>query len=116
MSLLDSMMEDFTIVNKSKVPDGESGFVTVWTDGAVIKAALVLDSTMEAKVAEKSGVTSVYTVTTRRDVKLEYHDVIRRNSDGKVFRITSDPGDKVSPKVSGLDIAQVSAEKWSLTT
>lgn len=115
MSLIDAMMEPCHIINKIKVSDGEGGYSTEWVDGADIRAAIVLDETMQARIGQQQGVTSVYTITTRKDVVLEYHDVIRRDSDGKVFRITSDPGDKVSPNVSTLDISQVTAEKWSLT-
>ena len=116
MSLLDNMMEDFQIINKSKVSDGEGGYFTEWVPGATIQAAVVLDSTMEAQIGQAQGVTSVYTVTTKRDVVLDYHEVIKRLSDGKIFRITSDPDDVKSPGVSNLDIRQVKAEKWSLTS
>lgn len=103
-------------MNKAKESDGEGGFDVVWTDGAVIQAAIINDSSMDARVAEKEGVTSTYTITTSKSVKLEYHDVIKRVRDGKIFRVTSDGDDKLSPNVSSLDISQVSAEKWSLTT
>lgn len=116
MSLLTDMMDECEIVNKVKVSDGEGGYITEWVTGATIQAAIVLDMTMEARVGEKQGVSSVYTITTARDVLLEYHDVIRRKRDGKIFRITSDSSDKTSPKVSSLDMAQAQAEKWSLTT
>lgn len=114
MSLLDSMMEQCTIIDRKTEPDGEGGYNVVWQDGATIDAAIVHNSSMEAQIAEKQGVTSVYTVTTPRAVLLEYHTVIRRNSDGKIFRVTSDPEDIKSPAVSSLDIRQVTAEKWSL--
>ena len=115
MSLIDSMLEQCVIMNKVKTSDGEGGTTTVWTEGAQIDAAITLDTTMEARVADKQGVTSVYTITTKRNVSLEYHDVIKRLRDGKVFRVTSDGDDKMSPKVSSLDMAQVTAEKWELT-
>jgi len=116
MSLIDEMMEEFEIINKVKVSDGEAGFITEWMPGAKIQAAVVLDSTMEAQIGQAQGVTSVYTVTTKRNVALEYHEVIKRVRDGKIFRITSDAGDIVSPGISGIDMTQVKAEKWSLTT
>lgn len=116
MSLIENMMDDCVFMNKAKVPDGEGGYTVEWTEGAEIKAAIVLDQTMQARIAEKQGVSSVYTVTTSKDIVLEYHDVLKRVRDGKIFRITSDNGDKVSPNVSTLDISQVTAEKWELTT
>lgn len=116
MRLIDSMMEEFEIINKVRTSDGEAGFTTQWVPGAKIQAAVVLDSTMEATIGQAQGVTSVYKVTTRKDVALEYHEVIKRVRDGKIFRITSDANDMVSPEVSSLDMAQVKAEKWSLTS
>lgn len=115
MSLIDYMMDSCVIMNKSKVADGQGGFKVEWTDGANILVAIVNDSSMSARVAEKEGVTSTYTLTTHKDTVLEYHDVIKRLSDGKIFRVTSDPDDKMSPKVSSLDMIQVTAEKWELT-
>lgn len=116
MSLINSMMEKFSIMNKEKTSDGEGGFVTQYFEGAEIDAVAVLDSTMQARIAEKQGVTSIYTITTNKAVILEYHDVLKRVSDGKIFRITSNGIDKKSPDVSSLNIRQVTAEAWELPT
>lgn len=78
-------------------------------------AAITTDSTMQTKIAEAQGVTSVYTITTSRNVMLEFHDVIKRVQDGAILRVTSNAEDKVSPNYGTLDIAQVSAERWKLT-
>lgn len=115
MSLIDNMMTPCCFVDKIRSPDGEGGFVTQWQDGAVFDAAITLDSSLAARIAEHDGLKNVYTITTRRNVTLEFHDVIRRLSDGKTFRTTSESYDKRSPAVSGLDMAQVSAEAWELT-
>ena len=114
MSLLDSMMEEYVIVGKATEPDGEGGFCTVWKDGATIRAAVVNDSSTVAQIAEKQGVTSTYTVTTGRDVLLDFHTVLRRVSDGFIFRTTSDPQDVKTPTTASLNMRQVKAEKWSL--
>lgn len=34
MNLFDTQTETFCYVNVAKVPDGEGGITTVWTDGA----------------------------------------------------------------------------------
>lgn len=114
MNLLDEMMENCVFVDKKRTPDGEGGYITEWVDGAPFKAAIILDTSMQARIGETQGVSSVYTITTHKNVKLDFHDVFRKVADGKVFRVTSD--DKQSPDVSELDIVQVTAEKWSLTT
>lgn len=114
MSLLDEMKTTVCFLEKTRVPDGEGGFKTTWTEGAKFSAAVTLDTSIEARVAEKQGVTSVYTITTERTVVLEYHDVLKRLYDGKIFRVTSDGDDKATPASASLNMRQVTAEEWSL--
>lgn len=116
MSLLDDFKTTCAFMEKKRVPDGEGGFNTTWSDGAKFQAAVTLDTSIEARAAEKQGVTSVYTVTIPRSMNLEYHDVIKRLYDGKVFRVTSDGDDKHTPKSATLDMRQVTAEEWMLTS
>ena len=113
--LIEAFMETFCLMEKTRIKDGAGGFITTWTEGAQFEAAVTMDTTMEARVAEKEGVSSVYTVTTY-GVKLSYDDKIKRLSDGRYFRITSDGVDKHSPKVATFDISNVTAERWELTT
>ena len=115
MSLLHNAFIPCTMVEKKRVPDGAGGLVTSWVDGAPFEAAVILDNSLQARVAQSQGVTGIYTVTTRRGVILGFHDVFRRNSDGKIFRVTSDGEDNATPKSAGLDMRQVSAEEWTLT-
>lgn len=114
MSLLDEAMESYIILNKQTVDDGYGGVVTTWAEGAKIKCAFQFNNSLEAKVGEAQGVTSVYTLTTKRDINLQYHDVLRRVRDGKIFRITSDGDDDYTPNSAGLDMRNVSAEEWEL--
>lgn len=114
MSLLDSAMTEVVMLEKIRTPDGEGGFTTAWNEGAPFVAAITFDTSMAARTAEKQGVTSLYTVTTRRRAMLQYHDVFKRLSDGKIFRVTSDGDDKFTPDSAGLDMRQVTAEEWSL--
>ena len=114
MSLLSQAMEDVVMLEKRRVPDGEGGFTTGWEDGVQFKAAINFDSSMEARTAEKAGVTSLYTVTVPLNCGLEYHDVFRRLRDGKVFRVTSDGDDKITPPSASFQFAQVTAEEWTL--
>lgn len=114
MSLLTQAMTDFTIINRQTVDDGYGGYTNVWTDGATIKAAAVLDNSIQARVAEKDGVTAVYTIITPKAVNLQYHDVLRRESDKKIFRVLSDGDDKRTPKTASLDMRSVGAEEWEL--
>lgn len=114
MSLLTEAMETCTMIDRTTAPDGYGGIITTWVDGAAFQAAIVLDSSMQARTAAVQGVTSLYTVTTKKNLNLQYHDVFRRGSDGKVFRVTSDGDDKKTPASAALNMRQVSAEEWSL--
>lgn len=115
MSLIDSMMEDCCLVEKTRVSDGAGGFTTTYTDGVHFNAAITLDSSIEAMVAQKQGVSSAYTITTKKATILDYHDIVKRTSDSRQFRVTSDGVDKFTPNTAGLDIRQVTAEKWEGT-
>lgn len=114
MSLLDEAMSTCTILNKITQADGYGGYITTWQDGAEFKAAIVLDTSIQARTAEQQGVTSLYTITTKKVMNLQYHDVFRRTKDGKIFRVTSDGDDKHTPASAGLDMRQVTAEEWEL--
>lgn len=114
MSLLSDAFESVTMLDRSTIPDGYGGYESVWKDGASFNAAIVLDSSMQARMAEKDGVTALYTVTTKRAITLQFHDVFRRERDGKIFRVTSDGDDKLTPPSATLDMRQVSAEEWKL--
>ena len=114
MSLLDEAMEKCTILNKQPIADGYGGYTTIWTEGAEFIAAITFDTSIEARTAEKAGVTSLYTVTTPKSLTLEYHDVFRRERDQKIFRVTSDGDDKYTPASATLDMRQVTAEEWTL--
>ena len=114
MSLINDWQEACVMLEKTRVEDGEGGFITTWQDGAQFMAAITFSSSMEARRAEKEGVTSLYTVTTPKNAKLEYHDVFRRVRDGKIFRVTSDGDDVVTPDSATFQFSQVTAEEWAL--
>ena len=114
--LIDCMMESCVFMVQEKTPDGSGGSKTEWKDGEPLRAAIIRDTSTEARIAEAAGTVDVYTISVSRSVHLKYHDVIKRLSDGKTFRITSDNADKRTPACTALDIAQSTAEAWRLTT
>lgn len=116
MSLLTYAFETCTMLHKTTQDDGYGGEVAAWVDGASFQAAITFDSSMEARVAQSQGVKSLYTVTTKKNKVLEYHEVFRRESDGKIFRVTSDGDDKATPDSATLNMRQVTAEEWEVPT
>ena len=115
MSLLDEAMEACVMIDKTTQPSEYGGVKPVWVDGAPFEAAIVFDSSMPARIASVQGVTDLYTVTTRKAVTLNYHDVFRRLRDGKIFRVTSDGDDKATPTSATLNMRVVSAEEYEVT-
>lgn len=114
MSLLSEAMEQCVMMDRKTEPDGYGGYISKYTEGATFQAAIVFDTSLEARVADKQGVSSLYTITTPRAMVLQYHDVFKRVGDGKVFRVTSDGDDKYTPKSATLDMRQVTAEEYMI--
>ena len=114
MSLLDSMMESCVLLNHIREDDPYGGYTDTWTDGASFNAVIIKNNTTEAKVAEKQGITEMFTVIVGKGFQLDYHDVFRRKSDGCIFRITSTVTDSEAPEESTVQIAKVTAERWQL--
>ena len=113
MSMIEESMEACAVMQKVRLPDGEGGFTTQWTEGAGFQASITFDASMQARIADKQGVSSLYTVTTAKNAALEYHDVIQRLRDGKIFRVTSDGDDKQTPPRAMFgQYLQVTAEEW----
>lgn len=112
--LLQESMEKCVMLDRRTESDGYGGYTTVWSDGVEFDAAIVLDTSIQARTAEQEGVTALYTITTSRAMNLQYHDVFRRVSDGKIFRVKSDGDDKKTPLSATLDMRQVSAEEFKL--
>ena len=114
MSLLKEFFTACQFITPMRTDDGLGGSQTVFINGSLFDAAIRKDNSVPAKIAQKQGVTDVYTITTRRDLNLQFHEVFRRLSDGKIFRVTSNGDDDKTPQSAGLDMRQVAAEEWTL--
>lgn len=114
MSLLHSAMVPCIMQDRTTVADGYGGFATSWVDGAAFVAAIGLDTTPESRVADVQGVKGSYKVITFENVNLRYHDVFKRVSDGKIFRVVGDADDKITPASASERIRKVNAEEWRL--
>ena len=115
MSLLDEAYEPFVMMDQHSTRDSYGTIVRTWEEGAQISAAATYDTSMQARVAGVQGVTSLYTVTTPKNITLNYYDVIKRVSDGLVLRITTRGQDNKTPESAGLNMRVVTAEEYVLT-
>lgn len=112
--LYEQMMEPFCYIEKVRIADGEGGFITTWTEGAEFMAHAAFDTSIEARTGAAAGVSSLYTLTVPKTVALEYHDVVKRLSDGKILRVTSDGDDVVTPSMATFEFLQVTAEEYEI--
>ena len=111
-SLVNAVAEKCTFINRARVDDGYGGYKTTWTDGATFDAAISRDETTSGLTAQAQGVTAIYTVVTDKSLNLQFHEVFRRNSDGKVFRVTTKGDDNATPITSPMKLRSVRAEEW----
>lgn len=101
----------FVFREKTKVPNGMGGFDEKYTDGEEFKGSLVMDTSAEARVAEKQGVTSLYTLTVPLDVPLDYGERFKDTESGTEYRITSRAGEKKTPAVASFQFQNFSVER-----
>lgn len=104
MSLLDDFGRKCILLEKKREADGEGGYLTTWTDGAEFVNYLALDSSMQARIAEKEGVTSLYSALVAKAVPIEYGDFFRDMGNGLTYRVTSNPTEKEAPQSAGATI------------
>lgn len=103
-------------MEKTRTPDGAGGYITTWTEGAEFLNYQALNTSMEARRAEKEGVTSLYSALVNRDVPIEYNDFFRDRDTGETYRVTSEPKDKQAPKSASFALKYFTAERKALPT
>lgn len=113
-TITSTIAEDFAFMIKTIVDDGLGSITKAWVQSTVFTANVSKVTTNEQETAEARDGVAVYRVTTPKSLVLDYHDVIKRLSDGKLFRITSDGTDMATPDVSTLDMRIVTAEEWEI--
>ena len=114
MAMIFDMMEKCHIIDTVTNDDAYGGATKGYRVGATIDAAIIKNGTTEAIVAEKQGISEIFTVVTSKRFRLSYHDVFKRLSDNQIFRVTSNDKDSEAPEMSTVKISKVTAEKWEL--
>lgn len=111
MSLLDDFARPCVLLEKTRKPDGEGGYTVEWTDGAEFMNYQALDTSMEARRAEKEGVTSLYSALVDKAVPIEFNDYFKDKETGETYRVTSNPEEKKAPKSASFSLKYFTAEK-----
>lgn len=112
--LYEAMMVPFTKLTKLMVSDGEGGWDTTWVESYDLPAAVNRAGSDQATRAEAPHSTDVFNVTIPKDHYLAFHDVIRRKSDGKTFRMTSSSMERATPGVATFEFRRATAEEWDI--
>lgn len=114
MALFEKFYEPVQKVQKAEFPDGQGGWTSYWLAFNEFEAAIVLDTSVEARVAESQGMNRTYTITSPLGTNLGFGDIVKRVSDGRYFRVTSESSDVKTPSVASFRFEQVKAEAWEL--
>ena len=114
MSLLEEYSTEYTILLVEEQDDEYGSTITKYVDGMTFIGQLAFMSDSIMSVSEALGLMTSYRLIIPKGVVLEFHDIVRRNSDGKVFRVKSNSANVYTPSSSGLDLSYVELEEWSL--
>ena len=108
------MLSDFftacVALRREASPDGLGGVQERWTEGEAFYAGIALQEGTEHTIADQNGLVSTYTILVSQRLTLRQDDRIRRLSDGKVFRVTADGTDRMTPDCSLLGLRMVTGE------
>ena len=114
MSLISSAMEGFHMMDKTTTLDEYGGIKVEYKEGAGIELAPEFDASTQARIAQQEGVNVRYSFFMKKKYNIKFPDVIKRDADGQIFRITSNGTDNKTPDSAGLDLRKVEAEMWEL--
>lgn len=115
-TLFEEQMENCHIVDKTTAPDGRGGVETVYIEGAPIDVAFSFNDSVSVVIADQEKVTDMYTLITKKSVVLLAGDIIKRDKDGSTFKIETNSTDSTPPEISALNMRQVKAKKFKLSS
>lgn len=109
--LLDYYARECVILCRVVENDGQGGYYTEWRQGATFTNYQALNTSTEAQIAEKQGMTSIYGALVEQSVPLMYGDYYRDVAANEAYRVTSEPSERYTPPSSGLNLKYYSSEK-----
>lgn len=115
MNLIESAMQPFTKLIRSSERDSAGNILVSYEDGESFEAALILSGSKETDTAGNTRLIRSYTLTVDSDIDIEYGDIIRRDSDESLYRIS---GESLGspPDMASFSFKQLKAEDFELET
>lgn len=91
------------------------GYISTYVPGAIFEGVLVLDDSINARIAEKQGVTGLYQMTFEKELYLPWNTVVRKIDGEKLvgtfFRVTS-KDENATPSSTPLNLRKVIMEEY----
>lgn len=107
MTLLETMFADYKLYERQTVSDGEGDFTREYVEIGIVPAAVSFPTTTEKLIAEglKASVTSTALFKNNAPI-LRDHYLVSAEDNNVVYRVTSDPREKMAPSISTLPLMQ----------
>lgn len=105
--------EDYIVLNRVMQSDGLGGQMYTIVEGLSFKGLIILNQSIEGQIAQKQGVTGIYTFAYPKNLKIPPKTILRRIKDGKIFRTTDLEGN-ATPDISSLNMRVTRLEDYTL--
>lgn len=105
--------EEFVVMNINLTDDGYGGQAYRVVEGLHFNAVLILGNSIQAEIAQKQGVTGIYTLAYPKNLDIPARTVIRRIKDGKYLRTIELDGNPM-PDEASIEVKVTRAEDYTL--
>lgn len=109
--MLEDFFEDFTKMVETSADNDLGGSTSSLSDGEEFRAGIFQNKTSRVIVATSEKIAVDYTIVARKTTVLGFNDIVKRNGDNALFRVTSDCADMETPSVADEQYWQVTVER-----
>lgn len=109
----EGILGQYVVLNRNLTSDGLGGQEYTIVEGLTFEGVLILNTSIEGQIAQKQGVTGIYTFAYPKSLTIPPKTILRRIKDGKIFRTTDNDG-VPTPDMSTLDMKTTRLEDYTL--
>ena len=109
----EGILGQYVVLNRNLTSDGLGGQEYTIVEGLTFEGVLILNASIEGEIAQKQGVTGLYTFAYPKNLTIPPKTILRRIKDGKIFRTTDNDG-VPTPDMSTLDMKTTRLEDYTL--